>query len=157
MEVVCHSLGELKKLADGLAGYLPPDSVLLLDGDLGSGKTALVKLIAEGLGITEIISSPTFTLINEYYSGRLPLYHADLYRLEKPNHIEELHLELYWQGREFLSGIVAIEWAEKLPKSVPLPLHHYHIHLRILADESRLITLENFPPELFSEIFPQWS
>ncbi len=89
-------------------------SILLLDGDLGSGKTTLVQGIGEGLGIVEPIVSPTFTLINEYSHGRLPLYHLDLYRLE-PADVEALNLETYWDDQETPLGIVAIEWPERLP------------------------------------------
>ncbi len=69
---------------------------------------------AEGLEIQDSIESPTFTLINEYLAGRIPLYHLDLYRLETEE-VEALHLESYWDGLEMDLGIVAIEWAEKLP------------------------------------------
>jgi tRNA threonylcarbamoyladenosine biosynthesis protein TsaE len=93
---------------------LPAGRVLLLEGDLGAGKTTLVQGIAKGLGITEQIVSPTFTLINEYRGGRLPLYHMDLYRLE-PQAVAALNLETYWEGIEVPPGIVAIEWAERLP------------------------------------------
>jgi tRNA threonylcarbamoyladenosine biosynthesis protein TsaE len=73
----------------------------------------LVQGIAEGLGILDSVESPTFTLINEYFGGRVPLYHLDLYRLE-PEEVEALHLESYWDGLEMDFGIVAIEWAERL-------------------------------------------
>ncbi|MDE5073284.1 MAG: tRNA (adenosine(37)-N6)-threonylcarbamoyltransferase complex ATPase subunit type 1 TsaE, partial [Trichodesmium sp. St5_bin8] len=88
-------------------------SVILLEGNLGTGKTTLVQGLGIGLGITETIDSPTFTLINEYFSGRIPLYHFDLYRLES-SEIEALNLEIYWEGLEVPLGILAIEWAEKL-------------------------------------------
>ncbi|AFY34615.1 bifunctional alanine racemase/tRNA (adenosine(37)-N6)-threonylcarbamoyltransferase complex ATPase subunit type 1 TsaE [Calothrix sp. PCC 7507] len=93
---------------------LPPSTVILLEGDLGAGKTTLVQGIGKGLGITEPIVSPTFTLINEYTEGRFPLYHLDLYRLE-PQEVAALNLETYWEGMEVVPGIVAIEWAERLP------------------------------------------
>jgi tRNA threonylcarbamoyladenosine biosynthesis protein TsaE len=96
-----------------LGKSLPSGSVILLEGDLGSGKTTLVQGLGEGLGITEPIVSPTFTLINEYTEGRLPLYHLDLYRLQ-PEEVTALHLETYWEGVEFQLGIVTIEWAERL-------------------------------------------
>ncbi len=86
----------------------------MLEGDLGAGKTTLVQGIGEGLGITDAIVSPTFTLINEYPEGRIPLYHLDLYRL-KPAEVEALNLESYWEGFEFPLGIVAIEWAQRMP------------------------------------------
>ncbi|MEG4024553.1 tRNA (adenosine(37)-N6)-threonylcarbamoyltransferase complex ATPase subunit type 1 TsaE [Microcoleus sp. S13C4] len=102
-----------RKLGFALGRSLPAGTVILLKGDLGTGKTTLVQGIAEGLGISDSIESPTFTLINEYFTGRIPLYHLDLYRLE-PEEAEALHLESYWDGLERDLGIVAIEWAERL-------------------------------------------
>lgn len=95
-------------------GCLPAGTAILLEGDLGAGKTTLVQGLGAGLGIREAIESPTFTLINEYGGGRLPLYHLDLYRLE-PAEIEALDLEIYWEGKEVPPGITAIEWAQRLP------------------------------------------
>lgn len=102
-----HSLG----LALGQS--LPAGSILLLKGELGSGKTSLVQGIGQGLGIAELINSPTFILLNEYSEGRVPLYHLDLYRLQ-PQEVDALYLETYWDGLEVPLGIVAIEWAERL-------------------------------------------
>jgi len=102
-----------RSLGVALGRSLPPGSVILLEGDLGAGKTTLVQGIGEGLGIQDSIDSPTFTLINEYLDGRIPLYHLDLYRLE-PVEVEALNLETYWEGIEMPLGIVAIEWAERL-------------------------------------------
>lgn len=102
------------RLGITLGESLTPSSVILLKGDLGAGKTTLVQGIGKGLGITEPIVSPTFTLINEYTEGRLPLYHLDLYRLE-PQEVAALNLESYWEGVEVIPGIVAVEWAERLP------------------------------------------
>ncbi|MBE9183548.1 tRNA (adenosine(37)-N6)-threonylcarbamoyltransferase complex ATPase subunit type 1 TsaE [Microcoleus sp. LEGE 07076] len=103
-----------RKFGLALGRSLPPGTTILLQGDLGAGKTTFVQGIAEGLGISDSIESPTFTLINEYFTGRVPLYHLDLYRLE-PEEAEALHLESYWDGLERDLGIVAIEWAERLP------------------------------------------
>jgi tRNA threonylcarbamoyladenosine biosynthesis protein TsaE len=87
---------------------------LLLTGDLGTGKTALVQGIGAGLGIQDSLESPTFTILNEYDSGRVPLYHLDLYRLT-PVEVAELYLEGYWEGTEAPLGIMAIEWCDRLP------------------------------------------
>jgi len=103
-----------RSLGIALGQSLTPGNVILLEGDLGAGKTTLVQGIGFGLGITEPIVSPTFTLINEYAEGRLPLYHLDLYRLE-PREVATLNLETYWEGVEVMPGIVAIEWAERMP------------------------------------------
>jgi len=103
-----------RKFGVALGRSLAAGTVILLQGDLGAGKTTLVQGIAEGLEIQDSVESPTFTLINEYLTGRIPLYHLDLYRLE-PEEVEGLHLESYWDGLEIDLGIVAIEWAERLP------------------------------------------
>ncbi|MBD2020421.1 tRNA (adenosine(37)-N6)-threonylcarbamoyltransferase complex ATPase subunit type 1 TsaE [Leptolyngbya sp. FACHB-36] len=103
-----------RRLGVALGRSLPAGSVLLLAGELGSGKTTLVQGIGEGLGMQESIDSPTFTLIQEYQGGRLPLYHFDLYRLT-PVEAATLYPESYWEGLEVEPGIVAIEWAERLP------------------------------------------
>ncbi|MBT9315434.1 tRNA (adenosine(37)-N6)-threonylcarbamoyltransferase complex ATPase subunit type 1 TsaE [Leptothoe spongobia TAU-MAC 1115] len=92
---------------------LSAGSVLLLSGPLGSGKTAFTQGLGAGLGIDQTIDSPTFTLINEYVTGRVPLYHVDLYRLEGAA-ADSLYLETYWDGDEVESGILVIEWAERL-------------------------------------------
>ena len=107
-----------RSLGVSLGQFLPAGSVILLKGDLGSGKTTLVQGIGEGLGITDPVVSPTFTLINEYTEGRLPLYHLDLYRIE-PEEAVALHPEIYWEGVEVPLGIVAIEWAERLQYKPP--------------------------------------
>jgi tRNA threonylcarbamoyladenosine biosynthesis protein TsaE len=97
-----------------LGKKLKPGTVLLLTGDLGTGKTSLVQGIGAGLGIVESLESPTFTLLNEYHDGRVPLYHLDLYRLTPPE-VAELYLEGYWDGTEAPLGIMAIEWCDRLP------------------------------------------
>ncbi len=122
------------KLGVSIGQSLPSGSVILLQGDLGSGKTTLVQGIGEGLGIKDLIVSPTFTLINEYTSGRIPLYHLDLYRLE-PEDVNELHIENYWEDIEVPAGIVAIEWAERLAEK---PLNYLHIYLTYHQQSGRI-------------------
>ena len=92
---------------------LPAGAVLLLSGPLGSGKTTFSQGLGAGLGIEQTIDSPTFTLINEYTVGRLPLYHVDLYRLDTAG-AASLYLETYWEAEEVEPGIVVVEWAERL-------------------------------------------
>ena len=128
-----HALG----LALGQS--LPAGSVLLLKGELGSGKTALVQGIGKGLGITELISSPTFILLNEYSEGHLPLYHLDLYRLQ-PQEVDALYLETYWDGLEVPLGIVAIEWAERLHT---LPESYLEIGLSAPEAGGRQVTIQS--------------
>ncbi len=107
-------------LGRALGEQLAAGSVLLLRGDLGSGKTTLVQGLGQGLGVADI-DSPTFTLINEYTRGRLPLYHIDLYRLSEAE-ADALFLETYWDGVEVEPGIVAIEWSERLSHLPPAPI-----------------------------------
>jgi tRNA threonylcarbamoyladenosine biosynthesis protein TsaE len=100
-----------------LAATLSAGDVVLLIGDLGAGKTAFVKGLAEGLGIgRDAVSSPTFTLIQEYRGGRLPLFHVDLYRLNDAREIDDLGLDEIADA-----GVLAIEWAEKLPARLRPP------------------------------------
>lgn len=97
-----------------LGQELSAGSIVLLAGDLGSGKTTLVQGLGAALGITEPIVSPTFALIHEYPEANPPLYHLDLYRLDPPE-VVALQPETYWQGLDFPLGIVVIEWPERLP------------------------------------------
>lgn len=112
-----------RSLGSYLGKILPAGSVLLLEGDLGSGKTTFVQGLGAGLGIQAAIDSPTFTLVNEYLDGRLPLYHLDLYRLTATE-AAKLYPETYWEGLETEPGIVAIEWAERLQFK---PIYHISI------------------------------
>src|SRR5712691_7812506 len=106
------SEAETAAVGHELASTLAAGSVVLLYGDLGAGKTAFVRGLAEGLGIArDHVSSPTFTLIQEYRGGRVPLLHVDLYRLNHPREIEDLGLEELGED-----AVVAIEWAENLPR-----------------------------------------
>jgi tRNA threonylcarbamoyladenosine biosynthesis protein TsaE len=118
---------------------LTAGSVLLLTGDLGSGKTTLVQGLAQGMRIEDPIVSPTFTIINEYFSGRLPLYHLDLYRLNEAE-VDDLHLESYWLGLETEPGIVAIEWAERLSY---LPDDYLRINLTYDTVDGRVAKISN--------------
>lgn len=111
-----NSAEETRAFGVKLAAGLKEGDVLLLKGDLGAGKTCLVSGLSEGLGSKYEVNSPTFTLINEYKGGRLPLYHVDLYRLEKAFQIEGLGLDEYFDG----DGVCAIEWPERLGKLAPV-------------------------------------
>lgn len=107
-----RSEAETQALAARLATALPPGAIVLLHGELGAGKTAFVRGLADGLHIdTDEVSSPTFTLVQEYRGGRLPLFHADLYRLAG-GEVADLGLEELGAA----DGVVAIEWAERLPR-----------------------------------------
>jgi tRNA threonylcarbamoyladenosine biosynthesis protein TsaE len=131
-----------QQLGKQFATFLPPHSVILLFGDLGAGKTTFVQGLGEGLGITTPIVSPTFTLINEYLEGRMPLYHLDLYRLENQSAIAQLFPETYWEGEEVKPGITAIEWADRLPYFPPS-----YLQVKLLKTEtSRQAIIEIVPP-----------
>ena len=104
-----HSEQETEQFAQELAGHLLPGEVLALDGDLGAGKTAFTRGLAKGLGYPGRVQSPTFTIVNEYEGGRLPLFHFDLYRLGSP---EEL-FDIGWEDYLERGGVCAVEWSEK--------------------------------------------
>ena len=112
--VISHSSGETFNIAKKFAKQLEPGAVVALYGDLGSGKTTFVQGICKAFEVRDNVSSPTFTLINEY-SGRLPIYHFDFYRIENLHEIWQLGCEEYFQG----DGICLIEWAEKVEKLLP--------------------------------------
>src|SRR5665647_33775 len=97
-EVIIKDESETKKFGLNLGKDLKKGDIVALTGDLGTGKTTLTKYIGEGLGITEMITSPTFTIIQEYYSGRLPMYHFDVYRINSIEEMDELGYEEYFYG-----------------------------------------------------------
>jgi len=108
--VLTQSEDETRALAERLGRLLEPGTFVLLSGDLGAGKTAFVRGLAAGLGADpEAVTSPTFVLI-QHYKGRIPLVHADLYRLETGAAVDDLGLEELGRG-----GVVAVEWAERMP------------------------------------------
>lgn len=112
MRVTTRSEAETSAVGRALAAGLSNGSVLLLSGDLGAGKTAFVRGLAEGLGVDPLeVSSPTFTLIQEYRGGRLPLHHVDLYRLRSIE-VDELGLDEMTRA----GGVIAIEWPDRLPR-----------------------------------------
>jgi len=134
-ELSVASAEETKSFAACVARVVAPGTVIGLEGDLGAGKTCFVKGFATGLGIDEDeISSPTFTLIAEHYSGRLPLYHIDLYRLEG-GAIEGLGIEEYVFGH----GVTVIEWFQFLP--VGVVTEYLLLSLAITGDDTRALTL----------------
>ena len=98
-----------------LAAGLVPGKVVALVGDLGTGKTALTKAIAEGLGIEDVITSPTFNIVKEYDTGRLPLYHFDVYRIGDIDEMYELGYEEYFYGQ----GVSVVEWADLIEDIIP--------------------------------------
>jgi len=108
---ITHSESDTAAIGRALAARLQGGDVVLLFGDLGAGKTAFVRGLDQGLGIDPAeVSSPTFTIIQEYHGGRLPLLHVDLYRVE-PKEVDDLGLDELGED-----AVVAIEWAERLPR-----------------------------------------
>ena len=106
---------EVRDFGTTLGKQLEPNAVLALIGDLGTGKTTLTKYIAEGLGIKERIVSPTFTIVHEYRSGRLPLFHFDVYRLESAEDLFEIGAEEYF----YAGGVSVVEWADQVAEILP--------------------------------------
>lgn len=137
VEIYAVNAEATQTIAEALARLLEPGTILLLKGNLGSGKTTFVQGLGRGLNIKAAITSPTFTLIDEYHCGRLPLYHIDLYRLESEQ-VGSLHLQEYWRGDDFPLGVVAIEWSERLPAPLPDYLQIEPIPLSIDTDERRI-------------------
>ena len=122
---------ETRAIAARLAATLGPGTVLLLSGDLGAGKTAFVRGLAEGLGLDgREVTSPTFTLVHEYRGGRLPLHHVDLYRL-KPVEVDDLGLD-----ELTTEGVTAIEWPDRLPRpfdeAIRVRIEHGHDNHRTI-------------------------
>ena len=114
MEYTSNSERDTRAIAARVADSLKPGDVLLLDGDLGAGKTAFVRGLADGLGVDpDEVTSPTFTLVHEYRGGRLPLIHIDLYRLERAD-LDEIGLDQDLADR----GVTAVEWPERLVRPV---------------------------------------
>lgn len=110
-----NSEEETRRIAAALAPSLAPGSVVLLAGDLGAGKTAFVRGLAEGLGLNpDEVTSPTFTLVHEYRGGRLPLIHVDLYRLDRAD-LDEIGLDQDLAAE----GVTAVEWSERLSRPLP--------------------------------------
>jgi len=133
--IISNSVEETITAARGLAATLAPGAVLALHGDLGSGKTCFVSGIAEFLGIDDPITSPTFTIINEYEAS-LPLFHMDLYRISGPDEIFSLDLDSYLNA----NGITVIEWPERAGDL--LPPDTINIHFETLTDQNtRRITI----------------
>lgn len=131
--VETHAVEETVKFGEQLAGALHRGDVLALSGDLGTGKTALVKGIARGLGITRDVTSPTFTLVHEYAGGQLPLFHIDLYRLDNVEQALAIGIEDYLNG----TGVTAIEWAEKIESL--LPARTTRIRMKSVGENTRRI------------------
>lgn len=114
MKMRLSNLEATREFGIKLGKLLKSGDIICLNGDLGAGKTTLTKSIGLGLGVSDYITSPTFTLINEY-AGRIPVYHIDVYRLENVHELDDLGFDDYFYGK----GISIIEWAEKIENTLP--------------------------------------
>ena len=122
-----YSTEDTFKLGELTGARLKPGTTVRLEGDLGVGKTVFVKGVAKGLGITETVCSPTFTILQEYKDGRMPLYHFDVYRIEDPEEMYEIGFDEYLYG----DGVCLIEWASRVEELIP--------------DDAVRITIEKVP------------
>lgn len=124
-----YSEEDTRQLASITAGEAKKGDVFCLDGDLGCGKTVFAKGFAEGLGVREAVTSPTFTILKEYKEGRLPLYHFDVYRISDPDEMNAVGFEEYLYG----DGVCLIEWSDLISELLP----ENAIHVRIRKDPAQ--------------------
>lgn len=129
-----NNLEETKKFGIFLGENLRPGDVLCLNGDLGAGKTTLTKSIAKGLGIDDYVTSPTFTIVNEYY-GDVNLYHIDTYRLDDKIDVEYLGFDEYF----YSDGVTIVEWADKIRDALPEEYMEINISSK---DDKRILDIK---------------
>ena len=141
-----RSAAETRALGAALAAQLQGNDVLLLLGDLGAGKSELTRGIARGLGITDYITSPTFTILQVHEGGRLPLYHFDWYRLSCADELYELNLDEYLH----MDGVSAVEWPFRAPEAIPES--YLQVEIEPLDDDTRRFTFT--PVGGFRELLP---
>jgi tRNA threonylcarbamoyladenosine biosynthesis protein TsaE len=137
---ISHSPEETRQLGESWGRAADRGRVFALSGDLGAGKTELVKGIARGLGAVTRVHSPTFTLVNEYGGGRLRLFHLDLYRLETPGQIIAAGLEEFLQP----DGVTVIEWAERIYDLRLTVDDLRNVQIEILGETERRIVYDDF-------------
>jgi tRNA threonylcarbamoyladenosine biosynthesis protein TsaE len=137
LDFISHSATQTIRIGQRLGELLRPGDLVVLLGDFGAGKTHLIKGIARGLGSDDLVNSPSFVLINQYRAGaghgRMPIYHADLYRIEDPGELAGIGLEEAWSG----DGVCLIEWAERAGDW--LPQERLAIHLQHLSETKRVL------------------
>ena len=115
MTYITYSPTETEELAQKLAPFLFPGAVIAYRGDLGAGKTAFTRGLARGLGYTDMVTSPTYTIVNEYLGGRLPLFHFDMYRLASCDDLWAIG----WEDYQDRGGVCAVEWSENVMDALP--------------------------------------
>ena len=135
MEFLTTSPEETEKIGAALGKILTAGTVLAYEGDLGAGKTAFTRGLARGLGCADTVTSPTYTIVNEYLSGRLPLFHFDMYRLRSSDDLFDIGWEDYLER----GGICAVEWSENVADAMTDAIR---IRIEKTGDESRKITIE---------------
>ena len=135
MEFLSNSPAETEGFAARLADKLTPGTVIAYRGDLGAGKTAFTRGLARGLGITEPVTSPTYTIVNEYLSGKMPLFHFDMYRLSGSDDLFDIGWEDYLER----GGVCAVEWSENVPEAMENALV---ITIEKTGEDSRRITVK---------------
>lgn len=137
MQYQTNSPLETESLGAELARQLTPGTVIAYTGDLGAGKTAFTRGLARGLGVTERVTSPTFTIVNEYEGGRLPLFHFDMYRLGSS---DELY-DIGWEDYLSRGGVCAVEWSEIVDDALDSDIIRIDIR-RGESDDQRIITIQ---------------
>ena len=136
MDYITHSAAETEALGERLARTLLPGTVVAFSGDLGAGKTAFTRGLARGLGCRERVTSPTFTVVNEYLGGRVPLFHFDLYRLGSADELWDIG----WEDYLARGGVCAVEWSERAEDALEEPLVRVALRLGDSPDE-RVISI----------------
>ena len=135
MKYITKSPEETEKLGEALADKLTPGTVIAYRGDLGAGKTAFTRGLARGLGCREQVTSPTYTIVNEYLGGRLPLFHFDMYRLSSADDLWDIGWEDYLER----GGVCAVEWSENVAEAMEGAVT---VSIAKLDDTAREITVE---------------
>ena len=135
MQYITNSPAETEAIGAALGKIINPGTVIAYRGDLGAGKTAFTRGLAKGLGCTEIVTSPTYTIVNEYLGGRIPLFHFDMYRLRSSDDLFDIGWEDYLER----GGICAVEWSENVDDAMEDAVY---ITIEKLGEESRKITVE---------------
>ena len=135
MEFITHSPQQTEALGSALGEKLQAGTVLAYTGDLGAGKTAFTRGLAKGLGAKDMVTSPTYTIVNEYLSGRLPLFHFDMYRLASADDLWDIGWEDYLER----GGVCAVEWSENVTEALENPIF---IRLEKVDENTRRITIE---------------
>ena len=135
MEFLTNSPRETEAVGERLAQALRPGTVIAYCGDLGAGKTAFTRGLARGLGCTETVTSPTYTIVNEYLSGRLPLFHFDMYRLRSADDL----FDIGWEDYLDRGGVCAVEWSENVAEAMENAIY---VRIEKTGEESRWITME---------------